>query len=120
MENAVKWILKIKAGLMDFIDSMASDDYSYFKYSYSGDLFTEKQSWGLGNIVFAVKILYISSLLDQLPEAKKHNMYKSIIRFSGKNGYIFDPLITKQSLTEKLFKSKQKISSQYLEGSKKG
>ena len=80
--------------LKSFIDSMASDDYSYFRYSLSGDKYGRNDSWGLGNLVFAAKILYISGLMDTTETRRKQNMADSILEFASANGYINDPIVT--------------------------
>lgn len=87
-----------KPKLLDFLNAMASDDYSYFKYSLSGDLYDKSKFWGLGNLVFASKILYISGLMSDVDTKKKNNLTESILNFSSRGGYIIDPLIASFSL----------------------
>lgn len=73
---------------------MSEDNYGYFKYSLSGDIFTKNNSWGLGNSVFAAKILYIANILDEVEPNKKEKLKQSILRFTKKDGYIFDSLVS--------------------------
>lgn len=97
------WIKDILPKLSFFLKNMSLDNYSYFKYSFSGDLYTESHNWGLANTVYAVKILYITNLLKELSDNSKLNLINSIKRFE-KNGEIYDSLITEYSLKQKIKK----------------
>ncbi|BCX13531.1 MAG: hypothetical protein KatS3mg085_063 [Candidatus Dojkabacteria bacterium] len=77
-----------------FLQKQIVGDFEHVKYSYSGDLFDEKDKWGLGNFVFLTKILYITGKLKNLKTSQKEKIATQIKQFEHKNGYIFDPLIT--------------------------
>ena len=68
------WIKELTPKLSNFIDAMQQGNYSYFKYSLSGDLFNQEDHWGLANTVYATKILKITGLLDGLSNEQKSNM----------------------------------------------
>ncbi|MFH0976548.1 MAG: hypothetical protein V1874_12270 [Spirochaetota bacterium] len=103
MKIEVSWVKDIKPAIKIFLNKMSNNDYSYFKYSYSGDLFDISERWGLGNIVFATKILFITGLLDELESVYVNNLYKGIIKFSDFNGYIHDPKVTYLPLKDKIY-----------------
>ncbi len=87
------WLSDLKPKLKFFVESMSENNYGYFRYSYSGDLYNSSIKWGLGNSVFATKILYIIDALNELPVEKKLNLINSIQRF-GKGAYYYDPIIS--------------------------
>lgn len=100
----MKWIENLKPQLCNFVTSMQADEFSYVKYSLTGDLYNNGDDWGLANTVYAVKTMYISGMLDELDESQKNNLYKSITAFSQGDGYITDCVITKPRLVN-IFKS---------------
>ena len=88
-----QWLQGLKASTASFIKAMANEDYSYFRYSFSGDLPSDVH-WGLGNTVFAIRCLSVTGLLKELPESLCDNMHDSIESFAS-GSYYFDPYITK-------------------------
>jgi hypothetical protein len=76
---------------------MQENDYHYVRYSFSGDLYTQKDNWGLANSVYAIKTLYITDALKNLKESDKEHLYQTVISFTKDQGYIYDPLISKPS-----------------------
>jgi len=109
--NDLNWLNNIKSNINSFLENMSENEYSYFKYSLSGDILNSSSHWGLANLVFAVKILYITGLIDEISETKRENLYKNIIKFSDEEGYLYDPYITKielKDLFEKLISGKIK------------
>jgi hypothetical protein len=98
------WVESIKPGIANFLDNMSEKNYSFFKYTYSGDLLDSASKWGLGNSIFATKLLYICGFIDNLNDRKKLNIYESIIKFSDINGYIHDKYISKESNLVKILK----------------
>jgi hypothetical protein len=100
--NNLNWLYNIKERVNHFLNEMQENDFEYFKYSYSGDIYSKKDNWGLGNLVFATKILFTTGQIDNLSPIKKENLYRSIIRFSNSDGYISDPLITQLSILDKI------------------
>ena len=98
----LSWLKNIKTEVKQFLEKMSENDFSYFRYSYSGDLFNQSKKWGLGNLVFAVKILHATGLLYEIEAAKKENLFKAIIRFSNSEGQIYDPLITTYGILDRI------------------
>ena len=96
------WLDQLKAGLWDFLNDMQADNCSYFNYSKSGDLYSRTSGWGLANIVFALRVLFVTGLIDRLSPRQKDNLYQGIIEHSKPDGYINDSLITSRTLREKL------------------
>lgn len=92
----VNWIYELKEKVLEFLEKLkAKNNQGFFYYSLSGDLYAEDIKWGLGNIVFAVKIYYTLNLLDKLQEKDKDGMVNFIKSFQQKDGTIYDPLIKK-------------------------
>ena len=86
------WLFELKDKLYHFINEMAEQDFQFVRYSYSGDLFPPEKHWGLGNLVFASKVLYISDLLKRLETQKIDNLIKGIKKF--RQGYYYsDPVL---------------------------
>lgn len=115
MNNFIDWVRSLKDNINNFLSLMNKNDFSYFKYSLSGDLFTEKNNWGLGNLVFATKILYITGLIDDLTKEQKTNLKNSILKFSGNDGMIYDPIITSLSIKDKIKKKLGLVDKTFLE-----
>tara|TARA_Y100001960_G_scaffold329373_1_gene420537 strand:+ start:467 stop:1585 length:1119 start_codon:yes stop_codon:yes gene_type:complete len=112
------WLKEIKPKLKDFFDYMQEDDYSFCKYSYSGDLFDKNTGYGLANLVYLTKSLYISGVLDDLTEDQKENLKSSILKYSRDNSMIHDEVLfpaptLKNTLTQCLHAKgkKEKIKS---------
>lgn len=93
--EAEDWIETVILGLPDFVDRMRDpNEDGRFKYSLSGDLsFPDK--WGLGNSVFATKILY---MLNTDGDLVNDSIANYILSFQKDNGEIFDPLISRRSV----------------------
>ncbi|PIE34912.1 hypothetical protein CSA56_06235 [candidate division KSB3 bacterium] len=94
------WLHELRPQLRGFLQHMQEEEYSYCKFSYSGDRYTRSDPWGLANLVFAVRILCITSLIHELSEQERAGIAQSILAFSAKDGTIFDPLLTKRTLQE--------------------
>jgi len=101
MKN-IEWIKTLKEDIRRFLDKIYKDDYSYIKYSLTGDIYNRKTNWGLGQNVFMVKILYMLNILKDLNSEQKGNLVINIKKFQNKDGYISDPLIIKL-ITKKKF-----------------
>jgi len=99
----IAWLKDIKTKAKEFIDILSENNYGYFKYSLSGDLYGSNNGWGLGQLVFAAKILFMLGLLDGITEEQKKNLTEGIKRFQDDKGYISDPLIIKLLSKKKLF-----------------
>ena len=88
------WIETVTSTLPDFLDRMRDPlEDGRFKYSLSGDLNFEER-WGLGNSVFATKILYMLGTEIQYPRS---SIAKYIQSFQNLKGEMFDPLISKKA-----------------------
>lgn len=114
-DNELNWLRNLKNNLSVFLERMSENNFSYFKYSFSGDLVDSSKKWGLGNTVFATKILYIANLLDQVETAKRINLSKKILIFNDKKGYIFDPVITETTLKQKFILYLQQSIKNHIE-----
>lgn len=102
MKFDMDWLKNIKEDTARFIESITEGNYQYFKYSYSGDILDSSVQWGLANFVFAVKILYVTKLLQQIDDHKKNNLYYGIMKFADDQGYIYDPYLTRLSFKQKI------------------
>ncbi|MGI6314832.1 MAG: hypothetical protein ACOXZY_02910 [Patescibacteria group bacterium] len=100
----IQWIFELKNKVPIFLDKLKSKErLGFLKYSLSGDLFSEKEKWGLGNTVFYVKILYILDLLKDLDDKEKKEIINFIRSFENKNNIFYDPIIKRKSfIKEKL------------------
>lgn len=101
MNPDLNWLNDIKLKLQTFLEEMSVKDFSYVRYSWSGDIPDQRTKWGVGNLVFTVKILYIARLIDGLQETQRRNLTNNILRFSDKQGYIYDPYITPLSVKQR-------------------
>jgi hypothetical protein len=99
---ALKWLEEIKNKIFGFVLKMSEKDFKYFRYSLSGDLYDPRTHWGLGQLVFATKILYMIDKLKDVDERKRENLSQAILSFQKSNGYIYDPLISKLTLKAKV------------------
>ncbi len=95
--NEFEWIDSLKPKLLQFLNNMSSDNFASVRYSYSGDIPQPSQKWGLGNLVFTAKILYISGLLDEIGQKAQQQLSESILTFSDRKGYLYDPYVTRLS-----------------------
>ena len=115
MNSKIDWLKDIKERTYSFIQDMnVRKDFSYFNYSYSGDLYDSNTKWGLGQQVFATKILCMIDKIKTLNPAYRLNLINSINSFQTKNGYysdttLFKPNMKKRIIT-KLFKKGQNSS----------
>ena len=111
-DQHLDWVSGVREGVYAFLQAVGVEDYYHFRYSLSGDLHSPGR-WGLANAVYATKILYVTDLLDRLTETERHNVYRKIVSFSRKDGYIYDPLLTKPSFKERI---KQKVGRSQVDG----
>ena len=114
MNSGIDWLRDIKESVYSFIQEMnVKKDFSYFKYSYSGDLYDSNTKWGLGQLVFATKILYMIDKIKELAPAHRLNLINEINSFQTKDRYYTDRMIfktNKRSIISGLLKGK-KMSS---------
>ena len=91
----ISWVNDLKRQLYEFVLNMMSEDFTFCRWSYSGDFYNEKKKWGLANLVFAARVLYATDNLEKIENSKIENIIKTIHSFTNDKGYIYDPLITK-------------------------
>ncbi len=103
--DVLKWLDSIHRKTKKFLDLLAEDNYKYFKYSLSGDLYNRQDNWGLAQLVFAAKVFYMLGLLEVadnknsdlsdiiLKPEQVINIANSIQKYQDDEGYISDPLI---------------------------
>lgn len=91
----LKWLKGIEDKIFEFVLRMSEKDFAYFRYSLSGDLYGPRTRWGLGQLVFATRILCMIDKLKDVDEKKRKNLTQAILSFQKSNGYIYDPLISK-------------------------
>ena len=99
------WIFELKRKVPDFLDELRSNEKrGFFRYSLTGDLYSESENWGLGNAVFAAKIYYTLAMVDSLHEEEIDGMVKFIKSFQKNDGSIYDPLISRKvSISSRLY-----------------
>ena len=87
MNLEIDWLTNIKESVYSFIQEMnVRKDFSYFKYSYSGDLYDSNNKWGLGQLVFATKILYMIDKIRNFNPIYRSNLINGINSFQIKDG----------------------------------
>lgn len=92
--DQLEWLYSVKLDTIDFLNNMKSKSNSgFYNYSASGDIFCEKDGWGLGNTVFAVKIMHTIGQIGTMAVKEKEALYNFISSFQRKDGSITDPLI---------------------------
>lgn len=96
MNTETDWLRDIKETVYSLIQEMnVKGDFSYFKYSYSSDLYDLNTKWGLGQLVFATKILYMIDRIKELESTHRSNLINGINSFQTKDGYYSDTTIFK-------------------------
>ena len=95
-----RWQSGLRDGLRIFLSGMLASDFASCKYSWSGDLRSPSGRWGAGSLVFAIKTLYMSGILDELDDEKRGNLAGGILKFADRKGYIYDPWVTQRTFVE--------------------
>lgn len=97
------WIFDLKDRVPLFLKSLKDDNNpGFYHYSLTGDLLSEPEHWGLGNTVFAAKILYTLNLLETLSVDEKADILGFLYSFRRKNGAFYDPAIRKKSAPNRI------------------
>lgn len=97
------WLKTLKPSVLQFLNKLKSKKTpGFYHYSLLGDLYDENYHWGLGNAVFASKVYYMLNCLSQREKINLANFIKS---FQHNNSYIFDPLIYKLTLSDRIKQS---------------
>lgn len=104
----IDWIFKLRSKVPAFLDKLKSNKKEgFFRYSLTGDLYSESENWGLGNTVFAAKIYYTLDKIGLLPKNEIRNIISFIKGFQKSDGSIHDPLISRKvSLINRLYAAK--------------
>lgn len=90
------WLIDIREKVYSFIQKMnVNKDFSYFKYSYSGDLYDSNTKWGLGQLVFTTKTLYMIDKIKEFEPIHKTNLINGINSFQSKDGHYTDTTLFK-------------------------
>ena len=98
----IEWIFHLKEKTPKFLSQIQGKAIDgYYHYSLSGDLFTEKHNWGLGNSVFFLKIIYTLKL-EKLYTQQIKDAIHFIQRFQKRNGEIYDPIIRSLSRSNRI------------------
>lgn len=116
-QEVIIWAKKVKQVLPKFLCTLRGQETpGFFHYALSGDLYSEKEKWGVGNTVFAVKIYHILNLLISLPQNEKREMAQFILNFQNLDGEICDPLIHKKAWLSNLVQAFRNFSFANLMG----
>ncbi len=101
--QSYQWIFELKKETSSFLGHMKGKKRpGFFKYSYSGDYFTERIHWGLGQSAFFLKIVYTLNLQEQFKkEIKEAQTY--IETFRHGSGLYFDSLVCVLSFPKNVF-----------------
>jgi len=95
-----------KDNIFGFLKKMnIKGDYTNFKYSLSGDLYDSSTKWGLGQLVFATKILHMIDVLKDIESVNKLNLVNAIYSFQRNDGTFTDTTLfgqKKKSILDKL------------------
>lgn len=104
VEQELAWIFSLKTQVPHFLKKLQGTQMpGFFHYSLSGDLFDESVHWGLGNSVFATKILYTLGMIEKLELEEKNALIDFLKSFQRADGHVTDPLIARKAfLREKL------------------
>lgn len=98
-DNGLNWVSSVKDSARQFLERLRGTSRpGFYRYSLSGDLHSEEKHWGLGNTVFAVKILYTIGDIDVMFKERKRELAGFITSFQKGDGSISDSLITRTSV----------------------
>lgn len=102
-DDYLSWISPVKNCVRGFLEKLRGASRSgFYRYSLSGDLHGEEAAWGLGNTVFAVKILYTIGDIDGMSNERKSELAGFITSFQKRDGSISDPLIIHTSVFNRI------------------
>lgn len=100
--ESVNWLKATLSKVPSFVDRLEGGIPGYFRYSLSGDCYSESVTWGLTPSVFAAKIYYMLYALD---ERKMNNLQSFIRRFERPDGTIYDAFLLRKSFFPALITS---------------
>jgi len=114
-QENIDWIFELKDKVAVFLDKLKGKKSGFFHYSLAGDLYSERENWGLGNTVFATKIYYTLDMIDSLPDDEIRSIVNFIKSFQRSDGSIYDPLISgKVPLISRLYTARYLDFSNFL------
>jgi len=98
-DDVLKWVASLGDEVRGFLEELrGNSQLGFYRYSLGGDLHGEVKHWGLGNTVFAVKIIYTLGDIEKMASPQKTEMADFITSFQRADGLITDPLISRLSL----------------------
>ncbi|PLX21814.1 hypothetical protein C0584_01780 [Candidatus Parcubacteria bacterium] len=98
----IEWIFNLQKEVPVFLNELKSElTPGFYKYSLSGDILSDKKKWGLGNTVFAVKLLYTLGVLNNYSTTDKKILSNFILNFKDKNGMFYDNNLLRKSFLRK-------------------
>ena len=104
MSDTIDWMYSLKAEILFFLAKLKKHDFpGFYSYSLSGDIYSSKAGWGLGNSVFAAKIYYMLDVVNQIDDSEEISGF--IKSFQTDSGEIHDPLIERKSVLRRLLNS---------------
>lgn len=105
------WISSLPQSTLKFLNYIKGDKPGFYHYSYSGDYLPEFLHWGLGNSVFALKIMYT---LGQFETNKSKAQIIQYIKTFETEGYYTDPYIQLLSTPLRFLSSAKNRRIEYL------
>jgi len=99
---SLNWLNDFTDKTFGFIQLMQEEEYKYFRYSQQGDIYNSSTNWGLGQLVFAAKIIYMLDARNRLTQSQFSNLITSIKKFEYENSYIYDPLVSECTLKSRI------------------
>jgi hypothetical protein len=109
LNESLDWIFELRDAVPLFLERLKGERRGFFHYSLTGDLFSEKQNWGLGNAVFATKIYYTLNTIGSLPKEDIQNLIEFIKSFQKKDGSIYDESIARKASFETRIQALKKM-----------
>ncbi|MFH0853284.1 MAG: hypothetical protein V1853_02660 [bacterium] len=110
----IEWLYNLKKKAPDFLKKIkGTKRKGFYHYSYTGDYYSERIKWGLGNAVFFLKIIYTLKIED-LFKNEIETAGEFIKSFQNKNGEFSDKLLSALSLPKSYSAALKKMNLDYL------
>ncbi len=106
----IDWLYDLQRDVPGFLNKLKGEKRKgFYRYSLTGDYFSERIRWGLGNSVFFLKIIYTLGLENKFKtEVKESVCY--IKSFQKKNGYFYDDFLDRISFAKRIIRAIKNIS----------
>lgn len=91
------WLVDLKENIPYFVSHLKGSN-GFYHYSLTGDV-NQSNNWGLGNVVFIAKTLY---MLGELTTELKAELSQFIKQYQTNKGYIYDPYVHRASRIRRL------------------